>query len=305
MSSPSIWKRAASSIAATSSGLTGERSFDGPDREPDRRRFGIGVAPAAQGGRIALGRLAPQERRRQRPVRLGDRRRLQRIAREMLADEGRRRLAGGELRMLQQADQEMPVGGRAQHDGVAQGLHQPRARFLAVGAVGDHLGDHRIVEGRDREPVFHAVIDADARAGRRPPDIDAPGLRQEAGIGVLGIEADFDGVARELHLLLGERQLLAGRDLELPGDEVQAGDRLGHGMLDLQPRVHLEEVEGAVGRRAGTRPCRRRGSRWCARRRRRRPPCDCAGRRSRRARALPRSPSDGGAAPSSRARRDG
>ena len=49
------------------------------------------------------------------------------------------------------------------------------------------------------------------------------------------------------HLLLGERQLLAHRHLELPGHEILAGDRLGHGMLDLQAGVHLQEVEGAVG----------------------------------------------------------
>ena len=40
---------------------------------------------------------------------------------------------------------------------------------------------------------------------------------------------------------------LAARDAELPFDEVEAGDRLGHRMLDLQAGVHLEEVEGAVG----------------------------------------------------------
>ena len=54
-------------------------------------------------------------------------------------------------------------------------------------------------------------------------------------------------MAREPHLLLRERQALAARHAELPFDEVEAGDRLGHRMLDLQARVHLEEVEGAVG----------------------------------------------------------
>ena len=53
-------------------------------------------------------------------------------------------------------------------------------------------------------------------------------------------------MAVEAHLFLGERQLLAGRDLELPGHEILAGDRLGDGMLDLQARVHLEEIERAV-----------------------------------------------------------
>ncbi len=54
-------------------------------------------------------------------------------------------------------------------------------------------------------------------------------------------------MAREFHLGLRERQLLAGRDLELPGHEILPGDRLRHRMLDLQAGVHLQEVEGAVG----------------------------------------------------------
>ena len=36
------------------------------------------------------------------------------------------------------------------------------------------------------------------------------------------------------------------RDAELPLDEIDAGDHLGDRVLDLQPRVHLEEVEPAV-----------------------------------------------------------
>ena len=36
---------------------------------------------------------------------------------------------------------------------------------------------------------------------------------------------------------------LAGGDPELPFDQVEAGHRFGHWMLDLKPRVHLEKVE--------------------------------------------------------------
>ena len=38
----------------------------------------------------------------------------------------------------------------------------------------------------------------------------------------------------------------AGRDLDLLVDEVDAGDHLGDGMLDLDARVHLDEIEPAV-----------------------------------------------------------
>ena len=72
------------------------------------------------------------------------------------------------------------------------------------------------------------------------------GRRQEVAVGVLGIEADLDGMAVDAKLILRQRQPAAGRDHELPFDQVLAGDRLGHRMLDLQAGVHLHEVEGAV-----------------------------------------------------------
>ena len=41
-------------------------------------------------------------------------------------------------------------------------------------------------------------------------------------------------------------QLLAGGDADHLLDEIDAGDELGHGMLDLQARIHFEEEEAAV-----------------------------------------------------------
>ena len=42
---------------------------------------------------------------------------------------------------------------------------------------------------------------------------------------------------------LAQPQLLAGGDADHLLDQIEAGDELGHRMLDLQPRVHLEEIE--------------------------------------------------------------
>ena len=42
-------------------------------------------------------------------------------------------------------------------------------------------------------------------------------------------------------IVLGERQRAAGGHRELEPDEVDAGDELGHAVLDLQARVHLQE----------------------------------------------------------------
>ena len=62
-----------------------------------------------------------------------------------------------------------------------------------------------------------------------------------------------------------EAERLAGGDPDLLLHQVEAGHHLGDRMLDLDPGVHLHEVEATRRRRAGTRWCRRRRSR-CRRR---------------------------------------
>ncbi len=69
--------------------------------------------------------------------------------------------------------------------------------------------------------------------------------RQEAVGRVLGVEAALDGMAALAQVSLPERQLLARSDPDLPLRQVQADDHLGDGVLDLEPGVHLEEVEVA------------------------------------------------------------
>ena len=70
--------------------------------------------------------------------------------------------------------------------------------------------------------------------------------RREVVLRVLRVDTRLDRMAVHADGLLAERQRFAGGDAQLPFDEVEAGDHLGHRMLDLKPRVHLEEIE-AVG----------------------------------------------------------
>ena len=63
---------------------------------------------------------------------------------------------------------------------------------------------------------------------------------------MLGVDAAFDRRAVDAHVLLRDRQRRAGGDLDLLVDEVDAGDHLGDGMLDLDAGVHLDEIELAV-----------------------------------------------------------
>ena len=136
-------------------------------------------------------------------------------------------------------------------------------RLVAVAAPGDRPWPAAGRSGRvTSEPVAtppskrtpgpsggDAVEDAArATAGRR-----ATGPRRRAGTRARG-RAPTTSAWRE-----GQRP--AGRDLDLQPHEVEAGDALGHRVLDLQARVHLQEVEARRAGRAGTRPCPRSRSR--------------------------------------------
>ena len=63
---------------------------------------------------------------------------------------------------------------------------------------------------------------------------------------VFRIQAHLDGVAAKAHLVLLDTERFTRRDEDLMTHEIKAGDRLRHGMLHLQARVHLQEVELAI-----------------------------------------------------------
>jgi hypothetical protein len=65
------------------------------------------------------------------------------------------------------------------------------------------------------------------------------------------------GRAARASVVLIARNRGARRDLDLRADEVEARRLLGDGVLDLEGRVHLEEVEAGATRRGGTRRCPR------------------------------------------------
>ena len=111
-----------------------------------------------------------------------------------------------------------------------------------VGAVGDQLRDHRVVARPDRVALVHPTIDADR--ARQPEPLDA--TRSAAG-SVRGSSAysrtSIAWPARRAVRL----ELVALGDPDLLGDQIEAGHRLGHRVLDLDPRVQLEEEELAPG----------------------------------------------------------
>jgi hypothetical protein len=53
-------------------------------------------------------------------------------------------------------------------------------------------------------------------------------------------------VARDHDVVLLEIQMPAVGDADLLTHKIEPRDQLGHRMLDLEPRVHLDEIEAAV-----------------------------------------------------------
>ena len=134
-----------------------------------------------------------------------------------------------------------------------------RARSIAcvrVGAGDDELGDHRVEQPRDAVALDDSRVDPDTRAGREAQRADPAGCRQEVRGRVLAVDAELERVAARLDVVVAQR--LSRGDPQLLADQVDAADLLGDRVLDLQARVDLEERDGAVERRRGTRTSRRR-----------------------------------------------
>src|SRR6266581_516531 len=130
-------------------------------------------------------------------------------------------------------------------DHVREGYAHPPDRLVTGIAAGNHLADHRIVMRRHRVPLIDVRIDPDAGAAGRMVGGDAPRRRREFE-GILGIDPAFDGMPLGLDVALPEPQLFAGGDADLGLDDVDAGSLLGDRVLDLDPGVHLDEIELVV-----------------------------------------------------------
>src|SRR5690606_33251868 len=156
-------------------------------------------------------------------------------------------LAGPDVGVAQAGEVGRDGRGRADELELLQRPDRPVDRRLPVGAPADQLADEVVVELRDLVAGLVAAVPAHAEALRRAQPGDRPGRGEEATARrVLGVDAHLDGVAPADDVVLGEAEGLAGRHPDLLGHQVDAGDHLGHRVLDLQPGVHLEEVELAV-----------------------------------------------------------
>lgn len=148
--------------------------------------------------------------------------------------------------LVQQVEHEALVRCAAldDHPGLRHCPAQPAQRFLAVTAVGDDLGDHRVEVGGNGVALADAGVDADARPGRQVQPRDAARGGREVAVGVFGVEPGLDGVPA-----LGRRvtfEPAAGGHQQLRPNEIEPGGVLGDRVFDLQAGVDLEECEQLV-----------------------------------------------------------
>ena len=111
--------------------------------------------------------------------------------------------------------------------------------------MNDELGDHRVVIGRYPIAGTGVTVDTHAVAAREVPPRDDTRRRREAS-GVFGVDATLERMAATADIGLAKCEPLAARDTDLLLHDVDTGRHLGDGMLDLQPGIHLDEIERVI-----------------------------------------------------------
>src|SRR5713226_157874 len=119
-------------------------------------------------------------------------------------------------------------------------------RLRAIGAPGNDLREQRVVvRGNDISRV-DVGIDPHPRTSRGDKGGQRAGGGTEVLTRVFRVDPAFDGMAAVVHIALVDPEFLFRRDGDLHFDDVQTGDHLGDGVLDLDARVHLHEVKTAI-----------------------------------------------------------
>src|SRR5262245_32990448 len=151
--------------------------------------------------------------------------------------------AGDEARMFEEGDQQRDVRANAEDRIAAQRRQRTPPRRIARLAPRDELGHHRVVVDADLRALDDAGVHAHAGHRRLAVEEQRACLRQVIARRILRVDARFNGVSALAEGVLRPRQRLTRGHSNLRANEIDARDLLGYGMLDLEPRVHLEEVE--------------------------------------------------------------
>ena len=168
----------------------------------------------------------------------------------MLIDEGRRQEPGTEIRIVQHRLQERDVGGYAADPELRNSPAGSIDRRPEIAAAAGELGQHGVEMDADLGAgVCRTSVEAHPGAARRAVRRDLAGVGTEVVRRVLGRDAALQSGSDHLDAVLGDAQVgqrLAGGNPKLGLHEVDRGHLLGDRVLDLDPRVHLDEEMSAV-----------------------------------------------------------
>ena len=153
----------------------------------------------------------------------------------MLDEECRRELRCTERLLPNQPAEEGQVRGDALDLGFGQRIFQALDRRGPRRAVGDQLREQGVVPDSDLVSRFDAGVDADPVRQDEPLEAARTGGETSR---ILRVEPGLDCVTRRSRCQVDP---LAHGDAELELDDIEAGDELGDGMLDLDQSVQLEE----------------------------------------------------------------
>ena len=119
-------------------------------------------------------------------------------------------------------------------------------RLLAVAAVDDQLGDQRVVVRRDDVVLVAVRVDAHAGAAGQVEGRELARATARRCSGSSALMRHSMAWPRGLQAASGSPSGSPAATCDLQLHQVDAGDHLGHRVLDLDARVHLHEVEAAV-----------------------------------------------------------
>src|SRR5688500_14494731 len=98
--------------------------------------------------------------------------------------------------------------------------------------------DHRVIKGCDFKARINSCVDPYTGTCGNEAVCNTTGGWQEIIIWIFGIDAAFDGVTIELHLMLLVAQCASARHTNLLLHDVDPSDHFSDGMFNLQARIH-------------------------------------------------------------------
>ena len=167
----------------------------------------------------------------------------------VFCNETRIEVARHKFRMRQQSRLKWNVGTDAANHKAIECLAHFGNGIVAIGAMHNELGNHRIVEHGNFAAILHACVYAHTQQvlrvrlkhglHRRLKAHQSTRRRQEVAEGIFGVDAALNGPTIAFHIGLRDGQFFAMGHTYHHLHQIDARDGFGHRVLYLQARVHL------------------------------------------------------------------